>query len=1313
MLKLTTNPKKIIKLKDMKKIYMILCAAMMMVGTLQAKVIMTESFEREVGTLNAGPNTSMGSNTTDWWSYSGSSNYIKVEEGTLSYPGYMSTGKGNKSFLWSTGADDFRQFSQQVTSGKIYAGAIINVNALKQGTISDYFMCFGDATASNMYARLYSKSVKDDGGNYIGFQLGIAKYSETNTYVRFTKDVYAPNTDYLVVIEYEFVEGDNNDVARLYVNPTKATTKATLECVQDTTNTGGSAAGAKSKKDASKISSIDLRQGTNTPKEVYVDEIKVATSWTELFEEGGEDPSPAINVASSVDFGAVTINEDAEKTITVKGSYLKGAINVASSSALVVPAVSTISKDAAEASSGYGLKLTLTATEVGAGSANITFSSTEATSQVVNVSWNAAAPAAKVANIAALKGLAAWGDPVDLESQPVVIRVTDDGAAIQDASGAMFIVDGMGDYLNLKAGDKVALGGLQMIEAEYGVEGYPTAFAGSINVLSSGNTLEPIEVTIAELDQYGPAYVKVSGVTFPEEAEKFAAGNIAISQSGTSVNMYILAGNNIIGEDVPASADVQGCVMNWYGLKLQISSSADVFNRVPKGGDTPEPEAENLIVNPSFEEYSCNAVFGCSFDDWNMPMGSGSANGTDKLDGDASLMMNPTSIAATIDQGVLLNDANYAEGTAFKLTLNYKVKSMPEGGTLKLDCYWEAAAGGDSEAAKAHEAEILTADLEQGEGWVTKELTTTKPAKTAYFRVRVSVPKNAKVLFDAWSLVKVEAAPDEPSIEAKPFKVSPVNTTIGNTVNFETIHIKHKNVTSKTTFYIGGDDAKHFSLSATELPVDQSELDLIITYAPTSTGTHKASLIFDNVNHTTILPDMISLSGTCTDPSAKPTLTVTPAELPAFEVLEGKQVKQTVTLSSINCTDFVYARVDHISPEEHGAFTIDGTMYGKNSEATVTITFSPVKAGSYQSTLTFYTEGADNVVITLNGTATEKTPETIDWQVDFVWNEANPLKLMNEKFESAKHNETMILEGWQNVAAVDARPWWGFDEAKTTPARGEEKYAKATAYQYGKDSTALWDMWLVTPALDYKNAAGKIFAFSVMGEYLADEGNKAQFRIYYIDATGAEVFMQDLTESFDIPSTSDDNLTWRTYFLDLEPYAETMADVFHMAFRYTGPNGADGVVTYYIDDVSWGRTDLPTLIVNPALIIDSTAVINQKKSIGTLTISSRNLTEGITLSLEGSNYNRFSLSASSLPAEGGNVDVLFEGQEAGVHEAYVRISSKGAADKLVPMSVLCKDSETGVESIQSSAIRSQKLLRDGQIIILRDGKAFNVLGVRL
>jgi len=256
-------------------------------------------------------------------------------------------------------------------------------------------------------------------------------------------------------------------------------------------------------------------------------------------------------------------------------------------------------------------------------------------------------------------------------------------------------------------------------------------------------------------------------------------------------------------------------------------------------------------------------------------------------------------------------------------------------------------------------------------------------------------------------------------------------------------------------------------------------------------------------------------------------------------------------------------------------------------------------------------------------------------------------------------------------------------------------------------------MILVTPALDYKNAEGKTFTFNVMGEYLQEEENPVEFSIYYIDATGDKVYWQDLTGSFDIPMTSDDNLTWRTFYLDLAPYAETMADVFYMAFGYKGPNGNEGAVTYYIDDVSWGRTDLPEILVTPASIIDSTAVINTKKTIATLNISSRNLENPITLSLEGANYNRFELSATSLPVEGGEVEVSFEGEEIGVHEAYIRISSKGAPDKFVPMAVLCNSSITGVEQAQGNQVRSTKVLRDGRILILRGEKAYTILGSEL
>lgn len=337
-------------------------------------------------------------------------------------------------------------------------------------------------------------------------------------------------------------------------------------------------------------------------------------------------------------------------------------------------------------------------------------------------------------------------------------------------------------------------------------------------------------------------------------------------------------------------------------------------------------------------------------------------------------------------------------------------------------------------------------------------------------------------------------------------------------------------------------------------------------------------------------------------------------------------------------------------------------------------------------------------------------PVDESWAYDFVWDMSNPLALLDERFNTVSHNKPIHLDGWQNVAPEDERPWWGFDEAKTQPARGDGRYAKATAYQYGKASTGIWESWLVTPALDYKNAANKLFTFKVMGEYLPEEENPTVLEVYYIDATGEKVMFQDLTPNFDIPSSGADNMVWRTFFLDLndQPY---IPDVFFMAFRFAGPNGNEGAVTYYIDDVSWGRTDLPEILFEPKYIIDSTSVVGQKQVIGSVKVTTRNLTAPVLLSLAGPNYNRFELSASSLPAEGGEFTVSFEGEEEGVHEAYVVLSSEGAAEKAIPMKVRCVASQ-GVEQVPSDQIPSTKIIENGILYIRYKGQMYDVQGKR-
>ena len=576
----------------------------------------------------------------------------------------------------------------------------------------------------------------------------------------------------------------------------------------------------------------------------------------------------------------------------------------------------------------------------------------------------------------------------------------------------------------------------------------------------------------------------------------------------------------------------------------------------------------NLIGNGSFEVYDCN-VAGCSWEDWSMAFASAWVEDEDILDGSTAMLMYPTAVVSTLDQGVTLNDAAYAAGSLFALTIHYKVISLPSGASIVSDCYWESGGIADAQTIEAHEAAILKTTIAStvSSGWETMTLTTSKPEGASTFRVRIKVPKNAEVLFDAFELVKAEET--EPYIHVTPSQIASVSTTIGNETTMQTLHIEHGNVNGETTFELSYTDAAQFRLSQTELSADASSCDLIITYAPTTTGTHTAYLNIDNPKHPTLFRS-IRLQGTCTDPSVAPSVTVVESEVPAFEIVVGQEQQETIHIRSANSTDYTYLKMEHI---EGSAFTIDRTMLPKNSESEVVISFRPRTEGNFHSQILVHSPISEfsSYRIDLYGTGDAATPETVDWKTNFTWDQSEPLTYLNESFDDAHHNKTLQLKGWQNVANVDERPWWGFEEAVSPNVEGDGKYAKATAYQWGVAQSGEWHMWLVTPALDYKNAQRKVFGFNVMGEYMPEENIEAALEIYYIDATDPEApLFQDLTESFTLPATSEENNVWIPFTLDLTPYSQTIADVFFMAFRYVGPSGSDGAVTYYVDNVSWG-----------------------------------------------------------------------------------------------------------------------------------------------
>ena len=498
----------------MKKIFTLVCAAIMSLSAVNAKLIFQESFDGKngaVGQLNAGATGSYSNpnpdftpdnikfDSTRWWTYSGSGNYIQVAEGSLSYEGYQSTGLGNKAYLWSTGADDLRSFAHKpVKSGKAYLAAIINIATLKASATPDYFIHLGDHVNSYYNGLLYTKSVKE-GDNWIGFKMGIAKTSqESANFLQYTEDIYEPNKDYLVVIEYEFVPGEKNDTVRLYVNPTKDTKEPTIVCKQDTVNGAGSQYGAKAKPDAgnSGVFGVFLRQGLNTPK-VYVDEIKVATAWADLWQEGGgEQP---------IDDG--TVDNIAELMASpVQHTYI-------------------------------------------------------------------------------------------LKTQPIVTNIEGTGKdlciTVQDTSGAVIINDFPETRFlnNAKIGDKIDKLAAMPIESSKYINGLPTAQLKEPkskvhpSIVSSGNSVIPFEVSLAEATKYGPAWIQLEEVEFTGTELKFAAEAYDIKQGEAVAKLKVPAGCDIIDEDIPAKADIKAMVVKGgESVEIQISASTDVTNREAKSG---------------------------------------------------------------------------------------------------------------------------------------------------------------------------------------------------------------------------------------------------------------------------------------------------------------------------------------------------------------------------------------------------------------------------------------------------------------------------------------------------------------------------------------------------------------------------------------------------------------------------------------------------------------------------------------------------------------------------------------------------------
>lgn len=280
--------------------------------------IQVEDFTYALGQLtdiNGGANVSGG----NWVNFSGTGFPLTVASGSLTFAGYPSSGVGNKINTVNGSAEDaYRQFTAQGVGTTTYAAFMVNVTNVtgmvaNTSTTGDYFAGF---LPSNSTTALNARVSVRVGSVATKYQFGLRATSANTASVFSTTDL-DPGTTYLVVISYQQVAGDTNDIIKMWINPTLGGAEPAADLTQTTATVT----------DNIDVSRFFIRQGTNAVNS-SVDGIRVSNTWASLI-------TPAPVVRANADFNgdgktdwAISRNSGGLKTWWIQNNGSAGS-NVA------------------------------------------------------------------------------------------------------------------------------------------------------------------------------------------------------------------------------------------------------------------------------------------------------------------------------------------------------------------------------------------------------------------------------------------------------------------------------------------------------------------------------------------------------------------------------------------------------------------------------------------------------------------------------------------------------------------------------------------------------------------------------------------------------------------------------------------------------------------------------------------------------------------------------------------------------------------------------------------------------------------------
>lgn len=363
--------------------------AALAIGSANAELLVKESFDYDPGNIS----------TVGSWVTNGSvgSYDINIVEENLTYPVYQDEAIGNAVCLDMSMGKNSVQNIFALTADKVPASvaysALVKVNELqttsKYGAVlvlvgsNSYYGTIGDGITSSEGCGLYIKGGSVDGKFAFGVSIKGSMNGIASSDISWSDEEIELGETTLVVLTYE-KQGDDY-VASLYINQTE-------ESAQPAAVSASSAELQSTLVDIRGIALCQRSAATSKNPEVVVDELRVATEWSDLFsDDQGTVTMPIVNVSvNPLDFDEVYGGFPYSRSIIVKGSDLTSDITLKTETeGRLVLSTDKISKEEAMSENGFELIVSLVPDEYGYVYDKITLQSDNAADRVVNVQWRA------------------------------------------------------------------------------------------------------------------------------------------------------------------------------------------------------------------------------------------------------------------------------------------------------------------------------------------------------------------------------------------------------------------------------------------------------------------------------------------------------------------------------------------------------------------------------------------------------------------------------------------------------------------------------------------------------------------------------------------------------------------------------------------------------------------------------------------------------------------------------------------------------------------------------------------------------------